>query len=158
MTNSDSSLTPWKSRRMKGGDWTDDAKSEDPAQRWRVVSVRMRPEELVELDAGIAPLGLSRNRALRTAARRIGGLMELDAETLALMKTIDAQLSGIARNVNQMAKAASRKDDPDYQAFMKERAHLGKELMRVQDKIRYVVDTAKRRNDAYSPLPKGGEQ
>lgn len=58
MTKDDNSQTPWKNRRMKGGDWTDDAKSDKPQRADRTVPVKMTVDELAEFDAAIAGLGL----------------------------------------------------------------------------------------------------
>ena len=112
----------------------------------------MTAAELAEFDAAIAPLGLKRNRALRIAARRIGGFLEADAETLAVLKDIQAQISGIARNVNQIAKAANRTHDPDFRAFMEERRDLGKALSRLDAELRSITEIATRRSDGEARL------
>jgi type IV secretion system T-DNA border endonuclease VirD1 len=53
-----------------------------PPRADRTISVRLTEAELAELDAQIDGLGLNRNRALRIAARRIGGFLEVDCETV----------------------------------------------------------------------------
>jgi type IV secretion system T-DNA border endonuclease VirD1 len=158
MTKDDNSQTPWKNRRMKGGDWTDDAKSDKPQRADRTVPVKMTVDELAEFDAAIAGLGLKRNRALRIAARRIAGFVEADPETLAVLKDMSTQLSGIARNVNQIARAANRTHDPDFRAFMEERRDLGKQLARVEGQMRKFMDTAQRRSDGEARLRKAMKQ
>ncbi|MEN9062727.1 DNA mobilization endonuclease VirD1/MobC family subunit [Ponticoccus litoralis] len=158
MIRDDKGQAPWKSRRMKGGNWVGAPKTGETGRVDRPISVKMTADELTDFDREIERRGLNRNRALRIAVRRVARFVEVDTETLALLKNMDAQLSGIARNVNQIAKAANQKDDPHYQDFMKERALLGKELMRVQDKIRKIMDTAQRRGDADARLQKAGKQ
>jgi type IV secretion system T-DNA border endonuclease VirD1 len=158
MTNDDKSGAPWKSRRMESGDWTDDAKSDKPQRVEKPVSVKLTEAELAEFDEAIARLGLKRNRALRIAARRIAGFVEADVETLAVLKDMSAQLSGIARNVNQIARAANRTHDPDYRAFMEERRDLGKQLARVEGQMRKFMDTAQRRSDGEARLKKAMKQ
>ena len=111
----DDPATPdWTARRMRGGTWVevvDEDTDALPARVDRVVTVKMTAAELAELDAAIAPLGLKRNRALRIAARRIGGFVEAAPEEVALLRDAVRQLGGIARNVNQIARAANRTRD-----------------------------------------------
>ncbi|WP_203561129.1 DNA mobilization endonuclease VirD1/MobC family subunit [Jiella pacifica] len=142
----------WTKRRMSGGDWTDEASSRTPEPADRTIPVKMTASELAEFDATIAPLGLKRNRALRIAARRIGGFLEADPETLAAIRDIQAQITGIARNVNQIAKAANRTHDPDYRAFMEERRELGKALARLERHLLKITITAARRDDGKARL------
>ena len=97
--------------------------------------MRLTEVELAEFDAQIAALGLNRNRALRIAARRIGGCVEADAAQIELLRDITRQLTGIVRNINQIAKSANRTGDPDYRAFMEERRDLGRELSRAREPI-----------------------
>ncbi|WMS45232.1 DNA mobilization endonuclease VirD1/MobC family subunit (plasmid) [Acuticoccus sp. MNP-M23] len=144
----------WKSRHLKGGDWKADAESAAPQKADRTIPVKMTVAEVAEFDAAIEPLGLKRNRALRIAARRIAGFMEADPETLAVLKDIQAQISGIATNVNQIAKAANRTHDPDFRAFMAERRDLGKELARVDGQLRKLTNAATRRSDGQERLKK----
>lgn len=152
MTTNDENQTPWHKRRLRGGTWTDAAAQAAPPRADRTVPVKMTAEELAEFDATVARLGIKRNRALRIAARRIAGFIEADPDTLALLKDMSAQLSGIARNVNQIAKAANRTRDPDFLAFMEDRRDLGKQLARVEDLLRQFMDTAQRRADGEARL------
>lgn len=149
----------WKTRRMIGGQWRDPAAVKARTKRAdRIIAVRMTEAELAELDARIAVLGLKRNRALRIAARRIGGFVEADAATLTELKAIRQQLTGIARNVNQIARAANRTQDPDYRAFMKLRDGLGRELARVGDLLFRMMDLSARREDGLARLSQARDQ
>ncbi|WP_299843721.1 DNA mobilization endonuclease VirD1/MobC family subunit [uncultured Jannaschia sp.] len=143
----------WTARRMRGGTWVEAADADAPPGRVdRVVTVKMSAAELAELDAAIAPLGLKRNRALRIAARRIGGFVEAAPEEVALLRDAVRQLGGIARNVNQIARAANRTRDPDYRGFLEERAALGREMARVEARMQAVLDLAARRRDGLARL------
>lgn len=150
---------PWKTRRMIGGRWQDpEADGEVPKRVDKPISVKMTEAELAEFDAQIAVLGLKRNRALRIAARRIGGFVETDAETLAELREIRAQLTGIARNVNQIARSANRTHDPDYQAFMAMREGLGREFGRLGGRLSHILDVGTRRSDGVERLTKAAGQ
>lgn len=148
----------WKKRRMKGGDWVDPDKPQPKQRADRVIAVRITEAELAEFDAQIAQIGINRNRALRIAARRIGGFVEADAVLVETMRDVIRQLTGIARNINQIAKSANRTADPDYRAFMEERAKLGKELARAQGPMQIILDLAARRQDGLTRLDKAAER
>lgn len=149
----------WTNRQMKSGDWVD-PDAEPPAVRAdKTISVRLTEAELAEFDAQIAQLGIKRNRALRIAARRIGGFVEADAAQVEALRDIARQLIGVARNINQIAKSANRTRDPDYRAFMEERAALGRELAKVQGQTQTILDLAARREDGLSRLAReAGEE
>lgn len=143
----------WRRRKMIRGRWRDpDAASETPPRAEKVISVKMTAAELAEFDAQIAVLGLKRNRALRIAARRVGGFVELDADTVALLREINRAVAGIGVNVNQIAKAANRTHEPAYQRFLEERAQLGAELARLDAVLQPLFDVAKRRGDGLQRL------
>ncbi|UOM37039.1 DNA mobilization endonuclease VirD1/MobC family subunit [Acuticoccus sp. I52.16.1] len=152
MTDHSEGQTSWPNRRLSGGAWKSDAPSTTRERAEKTISVKMTEAELVAFDAAIAQVGLKRNRALRIAARRIGGFLEADAETLAVLKDLQAQIAGIARNVNQIAKAANRTLEPDYRAFMEERRDLGKALSRLDSELRTITETATRRTDGEARL------
>lgn len=154
MASPDDKAHDWKNRRMKGGDWVDPA-GEIPVQRAdKVVTVRLTEAELAEFDAQITVLGIKRNRALRIAARRIGGFVEADAAQIEELRSINRQLTGIARNINQIAKSANRTHEPAYRAFMEDRADLGRVLARVFGELQVMLDLSARREDGLERLDK----
>ncbi|PZX14171.1 type IV secretion system T-DNA border endonuclease VirD1 [Palleronia aestuarii] len=152
MTTDNDQTPGWKNRQMKGGDWVDPNASK-PAQRAdRTIAVRVTEAELAEFDTQIARLGIKRNRALRIAMRRIGGFVEADPMQVEALRDVARQLVGVARNINQIAKSANRTRDPDYRAFMEERAALGKVLVQVQGQTQTILDLAARREDGLARL------
>ena len=158
MTSDEISTPVWKSRQMKGGDWVDPSKQNRVSRADRTVSVRLTEAELAEFDAQIAVLGIKRNRALRIAARRIGGFVEADAAQVETLRDIARQLVGVARNINQIAKSANRTRDPDYRAFMEERAALGKQMALVQGQTQAILDLVARREDGLARLAKAATE
>jgi len=144
---------PWKKRRLIRGRWRDpeDDKTSMPRVE-KTVSVKLLEAELAEFDAQIARIPIKRNRALRIAARRIAGFLETDAATVDELKAITRQLSGIARNINQMAKAANRTHDIPYKAFLEERALLGKEIAKLDQQMQTILNVSIRRTDGLKLL------
>lgn len=142
----------WKTRRLVGGRWRDPDAAKVAVRADRTISVRLTAAECDELDAQIAVLGLKRNRALRIAARRIGGFLEVDAAVVAELRALNRALAGIATNVNQIAHAANRTHDPAYQAFLAERAALGPVLLEVRGALQRILDLGARREDGLARL------
>lgn len=142
----------WRGREMIGGRWRDPDKARKEPRADRTISVRLTEAELAELDAQIEGFGLNRNRALRIAARRIGGFLEVDAATVEALRGINRQLAGVATNVNQIAHAANRSHDPNYRAFMAQRAELGRVLIEVRGALQQILDIGARREDGLARL------
>ncbi|WP_299656193.1 DNA mobilization endonuclease VirD1/MobC family subunit [uncultured Jannaschia sp.] len=158
MPTDDDQTPNWKKRVMKGGDWVDPDAEPAPVRADKTISVRLTEAELTEFDAQIARLGIKRNRALRIAARRIGGFVEADPAQVEALRDVARQLVGVARNINQIAKSANRTRDPDYRAFMEERAALGKVLARVQGETQIILDLAARREDGLARLGREADE
>lgn len=136
---------------MSGGRWKSDDERKEPRAD-KVFSVRLTEAEMAELDAQIGTLGLKRNRALRIAARRIGGFLEVDAATVKELREVNRQLAGVATNINQIAHAANRTHDPDYRAFMAQRADLGRVLLELRGALQRILDLGARREDGLERL------
>ena len=154
MPTDDDTAPIWKTRVMRGGDWVDPDDRPAAARADRVVTVRVTEAELAEFDAQIARLGLKRNRALRIAARRIGGFVEADAEQVAVLRDVARKLVEVARDINRIAKAGEGTGGPDCRAFMEARAALGRELAAVQARTQAILDLAARREDGLARLAK----
>ncbi|MBB5224518.1 type IV secretion system T-DNA border endonuclease VirD1 [Amaricoccus macauensis] len=147
----------WQDRRMIRGKWQDPEAAKKEPRADRTISVRLTEAELAELDAQISGLSLNRNRALRIAARRIGGFLEVDGATVEALRTINRQLAGVATNINQIAHSANRTHDPDYRAFMAQRAELGRVLIETRGALQRILDLGARREDGLARLKAAAE-
>jgi type IV secretion system T-DNA border endonuclease VirD1 len=137
---------------MIGGRWQDPEAARKEPRADKTLSVRLTEAELAEFDAQIAGLGLNRNRALRIAARRIGGVLEIDVAVVEALRDINRQLAGVATNVNQIAHAANRTHDPGYHAFLAQRAELGRLLIETRGALQQILDLGARREDGLARL------
>jgi len=147
-----------RERRMVGGRWQDPERSKKKLRADKTLSVRLTAAELAELDAQIAGLSLNRNRALRIAARRIGGFLEVDDATVEALRALNRQLAGVATNINQIAHAANRTHDPDYRVFMAQRAELGRLLIETRGALQRILDLGARREDGLARLKAAAER
>ena len=142
----------WSEREMKRGRWRDVDAEGRPARADQVVRVRLTKAELAELDDAVERLGINRNRALRIAARRIGGFVEVDDEVRTALKDAVRQIGGIATNVNQLAKTANRTRDPDFVRFERHKRELGQAMMALDASVQDLLDVSRRRTDGLARL------
>lgn len=158
MASQDTDTPDWKKRRMKGGDWVEPDASKPAKRDDKVFSIRATRAEVEEFDAQLEAVGMKRSQALRIAMRRIAGFVEVDKAVTQELREATKQISGIAKNVNQIAKAANRTHDPDYIAFLEERRALGKELSRVEAQMQRILNLAARRQDGLARLDEASKK
>ncbi|WP_420337160.1 DNA mobilization endonuclease VirD1/MobC family subunit [Roseibium sp.] len=130
------------------------AKSTSESDDWMVFSVRMRASEVAELDALCAELKVKRNRVLRTLVLKANGFLDYDKATTEVLRDLTRQVSGIATNINQLAKQANKTGEPDFVAFMEDRKGLGKLFARVEAQVQILLNVKKRKADARTILAK----
>ena len=148
-----SSNEGWKGKAPNRGQW-----KQNPSLQmgekigFAVVSVKLRPAEKEEFRALCKTLGVSPNWAMRSMTRQASGFLEVHEKGLDDLKSITRQISGIATNINQIAKAGNRTLSPDYQAFMEDRRALGKQLASIELLMQQVLNVGKRRSDGLARL------
>ena len=69
---------------------------------YTVMSVRLRNAEFLDFSEQVEKQGLKNNRALRIAARRISGFLEIDPKTQNLLREITLMLGRIANAINEI--------------------------------------------------------
>ena len=62
------------------------------------------------------------------------------------------ELRRIGTNINQIAHAANRTHDPDYRAFLAQRAELGRLLIETRGALQQILDLGARREDGLARL------
>ncbi|MBD8893572.1 DNA mobilization endonuclease VirD1/MobC family subunit [Roseibium litorale] len=143
-----------KSQNQEGNQTADDAKTASPEDGWTVFSVRMRVSEVAELDALCAELGVKRNRVLRTLVLKANGFLDYDKETTDVLRNLTRQISGMATNINQLAKQANKMGEPDFIAFMEDRKGLGGLFAKVEAQVQILLNVRKRKAAAKALLEK----
>ena len=143
----------WTGKVPNRGQWKQNLTSKSETKvGFAVVSVKLRPAEKEEFRALCKTLGVSPNWAMRSMARQASGFLEVHEKGLDDLKSITRQISGIATNINQIAKAGNRTLSPDYQAFMEDRRALGKQLASIELLMQQVLNVGKRRSDGLARL------
>lgn len=143
----------WRAKRLKRGRWrAPNPAPAEPATVTKVVPVKLTEAELAAFDAQCSALGVKRNRLLRAMVRRASGYVEVDRPVVDELRAITRQISGVATNVNQIARVANQGQGVRYAEFMEERAKLGRHLARVEALMQQVLDHAARRSDGRRQL------
>jgi type IV secretion system T-DNA border endonuclease VirD1 len=114
---------------------------------YRIVSVRLREAEFEAFSTQASALGLTNNMALRIAARRIGGFLELDAETHRVLEDVLGMIGTISRGINRLQATYAESGTADLQAFSELRAAFGYEFARLDAMLMSILNTANRRLD-----------
>ena len=128
------------------------AGSRTAASDFVVMSVKLRRSEADAFRATCASLGVRPNRAFRMIARRGSGFLEPDRAVLLELRAIVRQLSGIATNINQIARVVNRTGRADLDGFQSERAALGLVLRRTEGLVRQMLDAPTRKREGLERL------
>lgn len=118
-----------------------------PPDGYRIVSVRLREAEFEAFSEQVNAVGLTNNMALRVAARRIGGFLEVDAHTRHALEGILQAIGSISREITQMHVASARSGMVNLAEFSALRASLGSEFARLDATLLTILNIADRRLD-----------
>jgi len=119
---------------------------------YTVLSVRLRNAEFLDFSDQVERHGLKNNRALRIAARRISGFLEVDQSTLDEMRKITLMIGRVANAINDISAMAKTTGSVDMAAFMRERKILGSEFAQLELQLQYLLNVSKRRQDGLKRL------
>lgn len=152
-TRSADKQKPWTGKAPQRGQWkASKAHKTDIDDSFKIISVKLRYEEKEEFKRVCKSMGVTPNKALRIFARQSAGYLEVSDTTLEHLETITRQITGVSKNINQIARAANRTHSPDFIAFMEDRKELGAYLGELEDIIRGIVNVGKRRTDGLKTL------
>ena len=125
---------------------------------YKVVSVRLRTAEFAGFEEQTAQAGLTKNLALRIAARRIAGFLETDANTLTLLREISQHIAEISRGLTRLNKACAASGTVDMAELATLRRAFGDEFVRLEDMLRVILNVSMRRQDGLALLKKASAQ
>ncbi len=125
---------------------------------YKVVSVRLREPEYLCFAEQVAEAGLTNNQAMRIAARRIAGFLETDEETRTLLREVSSGLNAISQNLSRLNKQAANIGTIDLAALAQERLAFGQQSVRLDEKLRVVLNVSLRRQDGMTMLKKASRQ
>lgn len=146
------SAESWRGRRLVNGRWVKPEPPCAPEPGFVVMATKLRPAEAEDFRLVCATLDVRPNRALRSLVRKATGYLEADREAVDELRAVTRQVTGIATNVNQIAKVANRDQRIDDVALMAEWKALGGQLARVEASVQRILDIAARRTDGLALL------
>lgn len=147
------------SRQLLDGGGRIETIKQEGYEGYTIVSLRLRNAEFVEFSRQVREAGLTNNRALRIAARRIAGFLETDNDTKSTLQRITRNIGEITSGINAASKVAKDNKNIDLPEFTKKLHKLGKELARIEMKIQDILNVTKRRKDGLKLLrAAGGEK
>lgn len=114
---------------------------------YKVVSVRLREGEFATLNEQAAAFGLTNNMALRIAARRISGFLEIDGETRQSLQSISDSIGDISDSIRDLSEQARRSQGFDVTEFATQRAAFGAEFIQLDRQLRTLLNVSRRRSD-----------
>lgn len=119
---------------------------------YKIVSVRLREAEFLNFSQHASAAGLTNNMALRIAARRIAGFLEVDEETRRELQEISRNIGHMAASLAAMRKAAQQGGKADMDMLARQRAEFGREFAQLDSLLQRMLNTSKRRRDGRTLL------
>ena len=114
---------------------------------YKIVSIRFRQAEFESFSEQVRDMGLTHNLALRIAARRITGFLEIDAETRQLLRQISSNIGEISISLRHLKRIAERTGMVDLKTLNEQRAKFGREFSVLDDKLQTILNVSQRRID-----------
>ncbi|MBO9112509.1 MULTISPECIES: T-DNA border endonuclease subunit VirD1 [Rhizobium/Agrobacterium group] len=129
-----------------------DRRESPKVEGFKVVSTRLRSAEYESFSRQARLLGLSDSMAIRVAVRRIGGFLEIDAETRQKMEAILYSIGALSSNVAALLCAYAENPIPDLDALQAERNAFGKSFADLDALLRSILSVSRRRIDGCAML------
>lgn len=115
--------------------------------QYKIVSVRLREAEFDAFSQQASEFGLTNNMALRMAARRIAGFIEIDMGTREVLENILETISNISRDIARMHATSMQSGAVDMAELTTLRAEFGYEFARLDATLMSILNIAERRLD-----------
>lgn len=114
---------------------------------YKIVSIRLRSAEFESFFDQANALGLTSNLALRIAARRIGGFLEIDQAMRRQLEQIMTAIGEISGNVGRLHAAYAESGKVDPRELARQRAAFGHEFAELDASLRSILNVSRRRAD-----------
>ncbi|SCY90393.1 DNA mobilization endonuclease VirD1/MobC family subunit [Rhizobium sp. NFACC06-2] len=114
---------------------------------YKIVSVRLREAEFEAFAEQASALGLSSNMALRIAARRIGGFLEVNDGTQDCLEEMLRAIGDISRNISDLNDSYTKSGKVDMKEFEALHASFGYKFARLDATLMSMLNIARRRLD-----------
>lgn len=119
---------------------------------YKVISIRLRAAEFDDFFAQAKDLGLSSNLALRIAARRIGGFLEIDGDTREKLEGVLSSIGDISRQIASSHSDYLASGMVDPLRLAAQRSAFGQEFTQLDALLRSILNISRRRCDGRQRL------
>jgi len=119
---------------------------------YKIVSVRLREAEFEAFSEEVRGLGLTNNFALRVAARRIAGFLEVDRGIRNTLENAVSEIGNLSDNIAKLATNYRESGDVDMEAFAKARAEFGRQFAKLDTQLAEILNVSRRRVDGRERL------
>lgn len=114
---------------------------------YKIVSVRLREAEFEAFSEQARSLGLTNNMALRIAARRIGGFLEIDGDTRQKLGEIVEAIGEISHQIAILHGLYKRVEGVDLEGLDAQRVAFAQEFAELDAQLRIILNVSRRRVD-----------
>ncbi|APO77128.1 type IV secretion system T-DNA border endonuclease VirD1 domain-containing protein (plasmid) [Rhizobium etli 8C-3] len=114
---------------------------------YKIVSVRLREAEFDAFSEQASTLGLTNNMALRIAARRIGGFLEVNDGTQDCLEEMIRTIGDISRKIADLNDSYTKSGKVDMKEFEALHASFGYKFARLDATLMSMLNVARRRLD-----------
>jgi type IV secretion system T-DNA border endonuclease VirD1 len=114
---------------------------------YKIVSVRLREAEFEVFSQQVSAIGLTNNMALRIAARRIGGFLEIDSELRERLEDISRKIGFISHHLGALKAGYAQSGKVDMEEFTRQRAGFDYEFQQLDGLLRSILNVSRRRLD-----------
>jgi type IV secretion system T-DNA border endonuclease VirD1 len=114
---------------------------------YKIVSVRLREAEFEVFSQQVSAIGLTNNMALRIAARRIGGFLEIDSELRERLEEISRKIGFISHHLGALKAGYAQSGKVDMEEFTRQRAGFDYEFQQLDGLLRSILNVSRRRLD-----------
>jgi len=125
----------------------DEQKQKSSGEDYKIVSIRLRSAEFDTFFKQAEAIGITSNLALRIAARRIGGFLEIDRQVREQLEATLLAIGEISRNIGLLHAAYSDSGEVDTDNLALQRAAFGQEFAKLDALLRSILNVARRRSD-----------
>jgi len=129
-----------------------DGASPDDSDGYKVVSIRLRMAEFESFSERATSLGLTSNLALRIAARRIAGFLEIDRDVRRQLDEIVGMIGDISRTIGGLHADYAASGAVELAILAEQRVAFGREFAQLDALLRSILNISRRRSDGLRRL------
>ena len=120
--------------------------------KYKIVTVRLRAAEFDAFCDQARTAGITSNMALRIAARRIGGFLEVDRDVRLKLEDILSAIGEISKNIRRLHADYIASGKTDLDGLAAQRAAFGEEFAQLDSLLRSILNISQRRLDGLGQL------